>query len=114
VVFNAPSLEKFGPTVVPGGTIIYDTSVISSVPKLDESVRVVGVPYAEIAQDLGNLKVKNIVAMGALQAATELFPEDSFLAAMRKALRSKPDLLPLNEQAYARGAEAARAAGNGK
>ena len=32
VAFNAPSLAKFGPTVQPGGTIIYDSSVIRARP----------------------------------------------------------------------------------
>ena len=32
VAFNAPSLAKFGPSVRPGGSIIYDSSVISARP----------------------------------------------------------------------------------
>ena len=34
VAFNAPSLAKFAPDVVPGGTIVYDSSVIHDVPKV--------------------------------------------------------------------------------
>ncbi len=30
VAFNAPSLAKFGPAVVPGGTIVYDSSVVEA------------------------------------------------------------------------------------
>src|SRR4029078_8662732 len=33
VAFNAPSLVKFGPTVKPGGTIVYDSSVIAELPQ---------------------------------------------------------------------------------
>ena len=32
IAFNAPSLTKFGPTVKPGGTIIYDSSIVKEVP----------------------------------------------------------------------------------
>ncbi len=110
VVFNAPSLEKFGPTIQPGGTIIYDTSVIANPPELDPGVRLIGVPYTQIALDLGNVKVKNIVALGALQGATNLFPEDSFLTAMRAALKTHSALLPLNEEAFAKGGAACREA----
>jgi 2-oxoisovalerate ferredoxin oxidoreductase beta subunit len=106
VVFNAPSLEKFGPTVKEGGIIIYDETVIASPPELDPSITVVPVPFTQIAADLGVLKVKNIVAMGALQAVTDMFPADSFLSAMRAALASKADLLPVNEKAFAEGGEA--------
>jgi 2-oxoisovalerate ferredoxin oxidoreductase beta subunit len=100
VVFNAPSLEKFGPTVQPSGTIIYDSSVISNIPELDPSVKLYGVPFTEVATDLGKKMVKNVVALGALQAATELFPRDSFLTVMRDALQKDCALLALNEEAF--------------
>jgi 2-oxoisovalerate ferredoxin oxidoreductase beta subunit len=106
VAFNAPSLAKFGPQVVPGGTIIYDRSVVSEVPALDPSVRLVGVRCAEIAVDVGKAMVKNIVALGALQASTGLFAKESYLAAIRQALRAKCALVPANEEAFARGAAA--------
>ena len=103
VAFNAPSLVKFAPTVLPGGTIIYDSSVIGEVPKLAARVTAFGAPFTEIANDLGKAVVKNVVALGALQAATGLFPQETFLTAIRKALKEKCALIPLNEEAFARG-----------
>lgn len=110
VAFNAPSLVKFGPTVQPGGIVIYDSSVVASAPELDPRVRVVGVPCSAIAKDLGRVVVKNIVALGALQGATGLLPEPTFLAAIRQALQAKCALIPLNEQAFAWGVKAGEAA----
>ncbi len=108
VAFNAPSLAKFGPTVRPGGVIVYDSSVIGAVPDtLADGVRVVGVPFAEVAKGLGAVVVKNVVALGALQAVTQLFPAATFLAAIRAAVGNKSDLAAVNEQAFARGAELA-------
>jgi Pyruvate/2-oxoacid:ferredoxin oxidoreductase gamma subunit len=106
VAFNAPSLAKFGPAVVPGGTIIYDSSVIADVPALRAGVKAVGVPMTRIASDLGRVVVKNVVALGALQAATRIFPEETFLAAIRQALKSKCAMIPLNEEAFAWGVRA--------
>jgi 2-oxoisovalerate ferredoxin oxidoreductase beta subunit len=103
VAFNAPSLARFGPAVVPDGVIVYDSGAVSETPKLDSSVRIHGVPCAQMAADLGKVMVKNIVALGALQAATRLFPEKTFLAAIRQALAHKRGLIPLNEEAFARG-----------
>jgi len=103
VAFNAPSLAKFGPTVVRGGTVVYDTSVIADVPTVAPDVSLVGVPCTRIAVDLGTAVVKNIVALGALQAATGLFTEATFLAVIRQALREKCALVPLNEEAFRRG-----------
>jgi len=116
VAFNAPSLAKFGPAVEPGGAVIYDSTVIAEVPALEPSVRVTGVPLSGIAHDLGKPMVKNVVALGALQGATGLFPDDTLLSAIRSTLGEKAAaLLPLNEEAYRRGfAAAAEAGGRGR
>jgi Pyruvate/2-oxoacid:ferredoxin oxidoreductase gamma subunit len=66
---------------------------------------VVGVPFTEVAKDLGSVQVKNVVALGALQGVTRLFPKDTFLAAMRTALSGKRAVVDLNEQAFERGAQ---------
>jgi 2-oxoisovalerate ferredoxin oxidoreductase beta subunit len=48
---------------------------------LAPGVKAVGVPFTEIAASSASSVVKNVVALGALQAATGLFPEQTFLAA---------------------------------
>ncbi len=111
MAFNAPSLARFGPEVAPGGVVVYDSSVVTAPPALHASVRVVGVPCSEIARGLGRVVVKNVVALGALLGATGLFPEETFLAAIRQALHAKPALIPLNEQALDLGKKAAEAQG---
>ncbi len=103
VAFNAPSLAKFGPAVLPGGTVIYDSSVIREVPPIAAGVQVHGVPLTQIAADLGRVVVKNVVALGALCAATGLLPRESLLAAIRLALKDKCAMIPLNEEAFAWG-----------
>ena len=107
IAFNMPSLVKFGPDVLPGGTIIYDSSVIHDYTPVRAGVNVVGVPMSEIAKDLGKVMVKNIVALGALQAATGIFPKETFLTAVRRALKDKCAMIPLNEQAFEWGVKAA-------
>lgn len=100
IAFNSPSLARFGPAVLPGGLVLYDSSVISDLPELPEKVRCIGVPFAETAQQLGMVMVKNIVALGALSAAANLFPEESFLTALREKLQANCALIPLNEEAF--------------
>jgi 2-oxoisovalerate ferredoxin oxidoreductase beta subunit len=113
VAFNAPSVAKFGPHVREGGVVVYDSSVVHSLPPLRPAVKAVGVPFAQIAADLGKIIVKNIVALGALQEATRLFPRDTFLTAIRQALADKCALIPLNEEAFAWGVKKAAEAGKG-
>jgi Pyruvate/2-oxoacid:ferredoxin oxidoreductase gamma subunit len=107
VAFNAPSVAKFAPHVPEGGVVVYDSAVIRELPPLAPGVKAVGVPFTRIAAELGKVIVKNIVALGALQEATRLFPRDTFLTAVRQALAEKCALIPLNEEAFARGVAAA-------
>jgi 2-oxoisovalerate ferredoxin oxidoreductase beta subunit len=106
VAFNRESLQKFGPTVRRGGIILYDASVVAEVPTLEPGIQVVGIPFTQIALDLGAARVKNIVALGAFQAATELFPPESLLSVLRLAFEHDCALLPLNEEAFAWGGRA--------
>lgn len=108
VAFNAPSLDKFSESVRPGGVVIYDSSVISHEPKVAPGVRVHGVPCAAIAQSLGSVVVKNVVALGALQEAAKLLEEGSFLTALRLSLKKKAAMIPLNEEAFRWGVRAVR------
>jgi 2-oxoisovalerate ferredoxin oxidoreductase beta subunit len=103
VAFNAPSLAKFGPKVRPGGTIVYDSSVIAGPCEAQDGVRQFGAPLTEIAAELRKPVVKNVVALGALQAATQLFPPKTFLAALRQMLKDKPQFIARNEEAFERG-----------
>lgn len=110
VAFNPESLRKFGPKVRAGGIVLYDASVVVDVPPLDPGVQVVGIPFTQIALDLGAARVKNIVALGAFQAATGLFPAGSFLTVIRQAFEHNCALLPLNEEAFSWGGTAYRSA----
>ena len=107
VAFNAPSLAKFADCVREGGTIIYDSSVISGPPpapprraRASRSLR------RDRARSLGTVVVKNVVALGALQQATDLLADEALLTALRRSLKSKCAMIPVNEEAYRWGAKA--------
>lgn len=106
VAFNAPSLIKFGPTVAQNGIVIYDSSVISEPPEFPAGVKVYPVPCSEIAQSLGSRIVKNVVALGAVQAATGILPEQSLLTALLLSLRDKCSMIAINEEAFRWGVKA--------
>ncbi len=108
VAFNAPSLHKFGPMVVENGIIIYDPGVITETPDVKPGVMMHPVPCTEIALSLGKAVVKNVVALGALQAATDLLTEETFLQAIRSALKEKCALIPMNEEAFRWGVKAVK------
>ena len=106
IAFNAPSLAKFARFVPEGGLIIYDSTVILEPGDLPAGRRVLPVPLTGLAADLGRPMVKNVVALGVLQAATELLPASAILETLRHVLKDKAALMPLNEAAFTAGQKA--------
>lgn len=108
LAFNQPSLHRFGPHVQPGGIVIYDSTVVEEEPRFHSGVHVYGLPLTQIATDMGVRMVKNIVALGALQAAAEVFPRETFLEALKQMLAHKPEYWEVNTEAFDQGARALR------
>lgn len=104
LVFNPPSMEKFEPLVRAGGLLVYNSSMIQAQPQRID-LTYLPVPANDIAQDIGNPTVANMVALGALVAASGMLPLTTVIEAMRDHLPpAKAALLRDNEQALQRGA----------
>jgi 2-oxoisovalerate ferredoxin oxidoreductase beta subunit len=101
VAFNKPSLEKFESTVKPGGVIFYNTSMIDKKPQRND-VEAIGIPFSDIADEMGNLRIANMVAFGAIAAKTGLFDKDVVIDALGEAIKHKK-VIPLNIAAIERG-----------
>ena len=104
IAMNLPSLIKFEPTVKAGGTIFVNSSIITEkVTRTD--VKAVYVPCLEIAQELGNMKVANMVMLGAyIQAMGNLQVETIKEMLVHMFTGPKAKLVDLNIEALARGA----------
>lgn len=103
IVMNAPSLEKFEPTVQPGGLLIYNSTLISQAPTRDD-IKVVAVPANDIAEELGSIRVANLVLLGSFIEATNLIETDSVQESLKQVLSERHHhLIPLNMQALERG-----------
>lgn len=103
IAMNAPSLEKFGPSVCAGGTVLINSSVVADrLARRDVEVRYV--PCDEIAGELGNARVANMVMLGAYIAATSALRPETVEAMIRSMFTGgKAGLVPLNLEALARG-----------
>ena len=108
VAMNRPSLEKFAPAVKPGGVIFINHSLITIDAGRDD-VDVLRVPIIEIAQELGNVKTANIVALGAFVTRSKIVKFDSLQAAVKDKFSNKEKLIPLNMKALEEGRKAALA-----
>lgn len=103
IVMNAPSFDRFEPTVAKGGLLIYNSSLIEKKSQRDD-IRVIAVPANEIADELGNARVANMVLLGTLIEATNVIKTESVEQALKNVLSERHhDLIPLNMQALERG-----------
>ncbi len=101
VAMNLPSLEKFESQVEPGGLIIYDTSLINQAPKRKD-VAVLGIPVTEMADNLGNTRIANMIVLGAYIAYTGVMTKEVVVDALPVFIKHKK-LIPLNVQALDKG-----------
>jgi 2-oxoglutarate ferredoxin oxidoreductase subunit gamma len=85
VAMNRPSLDKFEQTVKPGGLLIVNSSLIDR-KATREDIEVMYIPANEIAEELGNAKVANIVILGAYLEKTKCVGMDSVLQAFKHKL----------------------------
>jgi 2-oxoglutarate ferredoxin oxidoreductase subunit gamma len=106
VAMNRPSLEKFAPTVKPGGVIFINRSLITVDAGRDD-VDVISVPIIEIAKDLGNVRAANIVALAAFAARSRVVKFDSLTQAVLSKFAQKEKFIPLNKKALEAGRKAA-------
>ena len=104
IVMNRPSLEKFEDSVVPGGSIFVNSSMIDIKVKRTD-VNAYYVPCTEIATELGNPKVSNMIKLGAYLGKTKCEDIETVLEALLEKLgERKAKLIPLNREALKRGA----------
>jgi len=65
IVLNQPAYEKFLTFIKPGGTLVVNSSVVQATNGR-EDIKIVNVPAGEIASELGNPSLANMVCLGAL------------------------------------------------
>lgn len=71
VVLNLPSMEKYAPLVKPGGLLIINSSLIP-ISSERQDIRIINVAASDIATELGNPRMANMVILGALIGATNI------------------------------------------
>ncbi|HHZ01748.1 MAG TPA: 2-oxoacid:ferredoxin oxidoreductase subunit gamma [Tissierellia bacterium] len=108
IVLNLPSLLKFEKEIIPGGKIIINKSLIDAEPSR-EDIDAYYVPANELAMELGNSKIANMVMLGAYLELTKIVKIDSVLDAFVKVFgEDKAHLIPINKEALLKGAEAVK------
>lgn len=104
IILNKPSLLKFEKSIRENGNLLINRSLID----IDASRNDINVYYIkanEIAVELGNSKIANMVMLGAYLELTKIVSIDSVKEALNKVLgKSKEHLIPINIEAMEQGA----------
>ncbi len=103
IIMNRPSLDKFEPLMEKDSLLIINTSLVDrKVERKD--LNVIEIKATDIANELGNPMVANMVALGALMKKTNMFKPETVIKAMKEVLtESKKAFFEINEKAIMRG-----------
>ena len=107
IVMNDASLNKFLYKLLPGGTLYINSSIVTT-EVTREDIKVVKAPVTELALEMGNSKVLNIIMLGVYIGYTEVIPAEVVWNTIEHKLVKKPALLPLNKKAFEMGLELGR------
>ncbi len=102
IVMNGASLNKFLPRVRPGGRLFVNSSIVTG--DIDRGdIAVVRAPVTELALEMGNAKVLNVIMLGVYVGYTHVIEPAIVWDTIEHKLAGKAALLPLNRQAFEKG-----------
>lgn len=104
LAFNNPSFDKYAELVAPHGLLAYNASIIDRQTKRSD-IDLLPVPASEIADQLGNIKLMNMVMLGAVIAARPILALKDIEHAVEHHIPAhRRNLLELNYAALREGA----------
>ncbi len=105
VVLNPASMDKYEPLVKPGGVLVVNSSLVQR-PATRTDITVITVPANDIAQEVGDVRMANVVLLGALLAVKEIVKPESVKKAMDEHIpAAKARFIEPNKQSLQRGLE---------
>jgi 2-oxoglutarate ferredoxin oxidoreductase subunit gamma len=103
IVMNPPSMEKYDPLVRPGGLLVANSTLIRDRSRRDD-ITTIYVPANDLAAELGNLKMANVVLLGAMLAKREILPVESIKRTMDQHIpERRKHIVEPNKRALDRG-----------
>ena len=100
VAMNLPSMLKFEPTLKPGGILLLNKSIIHQAAKRDD-ITVYEIPANDLAHDLGNPLVANMIMLGAFARTSNIVSADTLEQVIRNTFSAKKaELVDLNLKAF--------------
>ncbi len=108
IALNLPSFDKYEEELQSGGTLVVNKSMVDRGAKRDD-IHVLLVPCNDIAEEIGDKKMLNMIAIGALLTALPELTMDDVRKSLELHIPARHrDLLEKNLEALKRGWEAAK------
>lgn len=106
IVMNEPSLLKYEPMVKENGFLLVNASLIDSKKTIRKDIDKILLPANDIAKDLGNTQMANMVALGAFIEKTNIVSLDLAIESLPEIFPNRPSHFILNNsRAMKKGAE---------
>jgi 2-oxoglutarate ferredoxin oxidoreductase subunit gamma len=106
IFLNQASIAKHGNKIKPGGVCLINSSLVESSAFNRHDVETIYLPMNEIAIQIGDPRMLNMVALGAYAAITGAVLKSSLEAALKEALPERNHkFIPINIQAIEAGTE---------
>jgi 2-oxoglutarate ferredoxin oxidoreductase subunit gamma len=110
VVLNLPSMEKYESLVKPGGLLVVNASLVDMESERDD-LDVISIPASDIATELGNPRMANVVLLGAFVETTGIVSLETVEAQLAAHISERhAKWLEPNKEALHKGAALAREA----
>ena len=110
VVMNQMSYDRFAPLLAPDGLVLANASMVKPT-EAHGSARLVEIDASGLANGLGDVRVANMILLGALAVLKALASEKEIVALLEQKLGTAPgkrEILDLNKKALRVGADEAR------
>ena len=108
IVMNPPSMDKYDPLVRPGGLLVVNSTLVRARSQRDD-ITVIYVPANELAAELGNVKMANVVLLGAMLGAREILSIASIKRTMDEHIpQRRKHIIAPNKRALDRGVQYVR------
>ncbi|MGD8462813.1 MAG: 2-oxoacid:acceptor oxidoreductase family protein [Anaerolineae bacterium] len=103
IVMNPPSMDKYEPLVKPGGLLVANSTIVRARSARDD-IGTVYIPANELAAELGNVKMANVVLLGAMLGTREILPIDSVKRTLEEHIpERRKHIIEPNKRALERG-----------
>jgi 2-oxoglutarate ferredoxin oxidoreductase subunit gamma len=102
IIMNNPSLEAFESRLKPKGFLFLNSSLVTQKIKRND-IDVISIPANDIALEVGERRVANMVMLGAYTERSRVVPKECIYDGLKEFFREKSDFLDVNIKAFERG-----------